>query len=66
MRRPGFGSIQGRWPDNLLSPRTTKSAHEIGDEANEQNQAKPAAAYDGPTEVKPTAPKHEKQDNNEQ
>ena len=39
----------------FLAFRAAKSAHEIDDEADQQNQAKAAAADDGTAEVKPTA-----------
>jgi hypothetical protein len=42
-----------------------KSAHKIDDQANQQNQAKPAPADDGTAKVKSTAAEQEKQDNQE-
>jgi hypothetical protein len=48
----------------LLAFRT-EPAHEIDDEAYEQNQAKPAAANDGTAKVKPAAAEQEKQNNHE-
>jgi hypothetical protein len=45
--------------------RAAKSAHEIDDEADQQNQAKPAAADDGTAKVKSAAAEQEKQDNHE-
>jgi hypothetical protein len=40
-----------------------QSAHEIDDEADQQNQAKSAAANDRTTEVKSTASEQKKQNN---
>jgi hypothetical protein len=51
--------------DNLLAFRAAKSAHEIDDEADQQNQAKPAAADNGTSKVKSAAAEQEKQDNHE-
>jgi hypothetical protein len=42
-----------------------ESAQEIDDKAYRQNQAKPAAADDGTTKVKPAAAEQEKQNNQE-
>ena len=60
---PSAGSVKNRWPVNLLTFRTAKSAHEIDDEADWQNQAKPATADDGTTKVKSTTAQQQKQDN---
>jgi len=49
----------------ILRVSRTESAHEIDDEANQQDQAKPAAADDGPAKVKPAAAKQEEQNNHE-
>jgi hypothetical protein len=42
-----------------------ESAHEKEDQADQQQQAKPAAADDGPTKVKPAATEQEKQNHHE-
>ena len=42
-----------------------ESAQEIDDKAYRQNQAKPAAADDGTSKIKPAAAEQEKQDNYE-
>jgi len=42
-----------------------ESAHEKDDKAYQQNEAKPAAADDGTTKVKPTAAEQEEQDHHE-
>jgi hypothetical protein len=61
-----LGSIRRNGlPADLLTFRAAKSAHEIDDEADQQNQAKPATADDGTTKVKSTAAEQEQQDNNE-
>jgi hypothetical protein len=43
----------------------TEPAHEVDDEAYQQNQAKPAAADDGTAKVKSAAAEQEKQNNHE-
>ena len=43
-----------------------ESAHEIDDQAYQQNQAKPAAADDRTAKVKPAAAEQEKQNHQEQ
>jgi hypothetical protein len=62
---PPAGSVKNQRLDNLLAFRAAKSAREIDDEADQQNQAQPAAADDRTTKVKSTAAKQEKQDNRE-
>jgi hypothetical protein len=57
LRRPFF--------DDRLAFRAAKSAHAIDDQADQENQAKPAAANDGSTKVKSAAAEQEKQDNHE-
>jgi hypothetical protein len=49
-------------PISRLPSRAAKSAHEIDDEADQQNQAEAAAADDRATEVKSTSAEKEKQD----
>jgi len=48
----------------LLTSRT-EPAHEVDNEAYQQNQAKPAAADDGTSKVKAAAAEQEKQNNHE-
>jgi hypothetical protein len=48
-----------------LSASRTEPAHEKDDEANQQNQAKPAAANDGTAKVKSATTEQEKQNNHE-
>jgi hypothetical protein len=48
-----------------LCDSRAESAHEIDDQAYQQNQAKPAAANDGTAKVKPAAAKQEKKNNHE-
>ena len=50
----------------ILRVSRAESAHEIDGEANQQDQAKPAAADDGAAKVKPAAAKQEKQNHQEQ
>jgi hypothetical protein len=47
----------------LSAFRSAESAREKDDKAYQQHQAKPAAADDGATEVKPAAAKQKKQNN---
>ena len=49
----------------LSAFRGAESAHEKDDKAYQQNQAKPAAADDGATKVKPAAAEQEKQNHHE-
>jgi hypothetical protein len=53
------------WLEILSAFRGAESAHEKDDKAYQQNQAKPAAADDGTSKVKPAAAEQEKQDNQE-
>jgi Sec-independent protein translocase protein TatA len=46
--------------------RAAESAREKDDKANQQNQAKPAAADDGPAKIKPAAAKQEEKNNHDQ
>jgi len=48
-----------------LASRAAESARDIDDKADQQNQAKAAAADDGTTKVKPAATEQEKQNNYE-
>jgi hypothetical protein len=66
VNNPPACSLKNQRLDNLLTFRAAKSAREIDDEADQQNQAKPAAADDGTAKVKCTAAEQEKQDNHEQ
>jgi len=43
------------------TPPRTETAGEIDDQADQQNQAQPAAADDGTAEVKSAAPEQEQQ-----
>ena len=52
--------------EQLSTFRAAESAHEINDQTDQQNQAKPAATDDGTAKVKPAAAKQEKQNNQEQ
>jgi len=45
--------------------RTAKPAHKIDDHAYQQNQAKPAAADSGTSEIKPAATQQEKKNNDD-
>jgi hypothetical protein len=47
----------------LSASRAAESACDIDDKTYQQNQANPAAADDGTTEVKPAATEQEKQNN---
>jgi hypothetical protein len=49
---------------NLWASRA-ETAHDKDDQANQQNQAKPAAADDGTTKVKPATTKQEKKNKHE-
>ena len=51
--------------DDRLSFRAAKSAHAIDDEADQKNQAKPAAADDRSAQIKSAATEQEKQHNHE-
>ena len=48
-----------------LGFRAAESAHDIDDKADQQNQAKPSAADNRATKVKPAAAEQEKQNHNE-
>jgi len=48
-------------PRRLSAFRAAESAREKDDKANQQNQAKPAAADDGTAEIKPAAAEQKKQ-----
>jgi len=48
-----------------LAFQASKSACKINDEANQQNQAKAAAADDRAAQIKPAAAEQEKQDHHE-
>jgi hypothetical protein len=52
-------------PRAILCAFRAESAQEIDDKAYRQNQAKPAAADDGTSKVKPAAAEQEKQNNHE-
>jgi hypothetical protein len=52
---PTAGAVKNQWLDNLLAFRAAKSAREIDDEADQQNQAKPAAPDNGAAKVKSAA-----------
>jgi hypothetical protein len=60
-----FGFIALSHGDSLLGFQAAESAREINDEADEQNQAKAAAADDGTPKVKSAAAEQEKQNNHE-
>lgn len=62
---PPAGSLANPRMNRLLTFRAAESAHQIEDEADEQDQAKAASANDGTAEVKPASTENEKQDNNE-
>lgn len=53
------------WTADLLAFWAAESAHEIDDEADQQNQAKTATADDGTAKVKSAAAEQEEQDNDE-
>lgn len=55
MNTPTAGAVKNQWLDNLLAFRAAKSAREIDDEADQQNQAKPAAPDNGAAKVKSAA-----------
>jgi hypothetical protein len=62
---PPAGSVKNQRLDNPLAFRTAKSAREIDDETDQQNQAKPAAADDGTAKIKSSAAEQEQQDHHE-
>jgi hypothetical protein len=56
-----------RWDkDDLSAFPAAKSAREINDDDNQQNQSQPAAAENGATKVKPAAAEQEQQNDHEQ
>jgi hypothetical protein len=52
-------------PPARLRVSWAEPAHEIDDQAYQQDQAKPAAADDGAAKVKPAAAEQEEQNNHE-
>ena len=60
-----ISSVQNDAPTRLPF-RAAESTHEIGDQADQQNQANPAAADYGAAKVKPAATEQEKKNYNEQ
>ena len=62
---PPAGAVKNQPLDDSLASRAAKSAHEINHEADQQNQAKPAAANDGTAKVKSASAEQEKQDHHE-
>ena len=65
VRKTTDGVLHSHPARAILRVSWAETAHEIDDEANQQDQAKPAAADDGAAKVKPAAAKQEKQNNHE-
>jgi hypothetical protein len=62
IRRAGqaIPGSRGAQPALLVAP--TKSAHQIDDKADQQNQANPSSADDGPSKVKTAAAEQDEKD----
>jgi hypothetical protein len=59
-------SVQKDCRADLSAFRAAESAREKDDKANQQNQANPAAADDGPAKIEPAAANQEEKNNQDQ